>query len=34
MQQRDDDLQGMLAKLDKDDLHRAITIAAGLLVKR
>jgi len=32
--QRDDDLQGMLAKLDKDDLHRAITIAAGLLVKR
>lgn len=33
-QQRDDDLQGMLAKLDKDDLHRAITIAAGLLVKR
>lgn len=33
-QQRDDDLHGMLAKLDKDDLHRAITIAAGLLVKR
>lgn len=32
--QQDDDLQGMLAKLDKDDLHRAITIAAGLLVKR
>ena len=32
--QREDDLQGMLAKLDKDDLHRAITIAAGLLVKR
>jgi hypothetical protein len=32
--QRDDDLQGMLAKLDRDDLHRAITIAAGLLVKR
>ena len=34
MQHRDDDLQGMLTKLDKDDLHRAITIAAGLLVKR
>lgn len=33
-QQHDDDLQSMLANLDKDDLHRAITIAAGLLVKR
>lgn len=32
--QQDDDLQERLAKLDKDDLHRAITIAAGLLAKR
>jgi integrase len=30
----DDDLYGFLTRLDKDDLHRAITIAAGLLVKR
>ena len=29
-----DELQTLLTKLDKDDLHRAITIAAGLLVKR
>lgn len=29
-----DELQALLTKLDKDDLHRAITIAAGLLVKR
>jgi hypothetical protein len=34
VRQHHDDLQGMLVKLDNDDLHRAITIAAGLLVKR
>jgi len=33
-QQPDDELQAMLAKLDRQDLHRAITLAAGLLVKR
>jgi len=32
--QQNDDLQERLAKLDKDDLHRAITVAAGLLAKR
>jgi site-specific recombinase XerD len=33
-QSTEDDLQGLLTKLDRNDLHRAITIAAGLLVKR
>jgi len=33
-QQPDDELNILLTKLDKEDLHRAITIAAGLLVKR
>jgi len=32
--QPDDELQALLMKLDKEDLHRAITIAADLLVKR
>ncbi|HRQ23284.1 MAG TPA: hypothetical protein PLF42_07635, partial [Anaerolineales bacterium] len=32
--QQNDDLQERLATLDKDDLHRAITVAAGLLAKR
>jgi len=34
IRQPDDELHALLAKLDKQDLHRAITIAAGLLVER
>ena len=34
IRQPDDELHTLLAKLDKQDLHRAITIAAGLLVER
>ena len=34
IRQPDDELQALLIKLDREDLHRAITIAAGLLVKR
>jgi site-specific recombinase XerD len=34
IQQPDDELQALLQKLDREDLHRAITLAAGLLVKR
>ena len=33
-QSLEDELNVMLAKLDREDLHRAITIAAGLLVKQ
>jgi hypothetical protein len=29
-----DELQALLTKLDKDDLHRAITFVTGLLVNR
>ena len=32
-QQADDELQALLMKLDRQDLHRAITLAAGLLMK-
>ena len=33
-QQPDDELQAMLMKLDRQDLHRAITLAAGMLMNR